>query len=164
MVRKDENKVPAMQPEDLAKKLVAANIELFEERSGFPLNQAQRNLEGRTHYVEDATLRAHVSKIHSVQVLDEGLILGLVESVQAGPAESDGRVFRPVFFDVFGTTLYRPSIDDSFNTLKQAQSEFWKQADQLDAVQATIEGMDRKRKDLEKALDDFDKLMEEIKE
>lgn len=164
MVKKEEKQVPELSVEDVAKRLTKAGIELFQERSGFPLNQAQRNLEGKTKYVDDATLRSFVAKIHSVQVLEEGLVLGIVESVQAGPNADAGRVYRPVFFDVFGNTIYRPSIDDSFNTLKQAQSDFWKQADGIDPVAATIEGLEAKEKAMTEELEAFQKLMEDIKE
>lgn len=152
-----------METQELAAKLKKAGIPLFEERSGFPLNQAQRNLEGRSLYAEDSQLRTRSTKIHSVYVLEDGLILGLVESVQAGASEADGRVYRPTFFDVFGNIISQPEIKDASPTLKKAQADFWRTADELDAADVTANGMKTKEEQLEKALADFRKLMKELK-
>lgn len=166
MVRKqqqrEEQQAPEVSIEDVVKAVQKAGVELFKERAGLPLNQAQRNLEGRTHYVDDSTLKSFVAKIHAVYVMDEGLILGLVESLQAGPNPDMGRVYRPVFFDLFGNTLYRPSIEESFKSLKQAQTEFWKQAEEIDAVDATIEGLKAKRDSLQKEAEDLNAIVEEL--
>ena len=35
----------------------AADVELFKDRSAVPKWDAQQNLQGRTHYVEDSTLK-----------------------------------------------------------------------------------------------------------
>lgn len=159
---KQPKQVPAMSTADLATTLSKHGVQLFKDRSGMPLNQAQRNLEGRTHYVDDSTLKSFVAKIHSVSVMDDGLILGIVESCQKGPSSDSGRVFRPVFFDVFGNTVYRPDLDESFDSQKQAMSDFWKQADEIDAIKATIEGAKAKHKALAQAADDFSELLEEL--
>lgn len=152
-----------METQDLARKLKQAGIELFQERSGFPLNQAQRNLDGRNHYVDESTLRSFVSKIHNVYVMEDGLILGMVESVQAGPNADSGRVYRPVFFDVFGGIIHRPSIEESAKTIKKAQAEFWQQAEEIDAVEATLDGLKAKQGQIEQELDGIKKLVREIK-
>lgn len=151
-------KKQAMNSEEMIAALKKAGVLLFKEYSGMPLNQAQRNLSGRTHYVDDTTIRSFNAKIHSVHVLDEGLLLGIVESVQKGFNESDGRFFRPVFFDLFGNTVYRPDIEDSFDSLKKAQADFWKQADLLDAEALTIEGIEKKHDVIEQELKDWKKF------
>jgi hypothetical protein len=133
-------------------------IELFRERSGMPLNQAQRNLQGRTHYVDDATLKSFGAKVHTTHVMDDGLIFGMVESLQKGFNPEDGRVWRPVFFDLFGNIVARPPIEDSFDNIKQAQAEFWKLADTLDAQALTIEGVEKKYDVLEKELKEWKKF------
>lgn len=151
-----------MSTEELASKLKEKGIRLFRDHSGFPLNQAQRNLEGLTPYADDKTLAYFKAKILTVHVMDDGLILGLVESLQAGFNQEDGRVYRPVFFDVFGNVAYSPKIDASFKTSKQANAEFWKQADKLDAVSITIEGIKTKQGQLTKELDSYSSLLEEL--
>lgn len=161
---KAKKEIPEMTTADLATALSKHGVQLFKERSGMPLNQAQRNLEGRTHYVDDSTLKSFVAKIHSCNIMDDGLILGMVESCQKGPRAEDGRVFRPVFFDVFGNTVYRPDLDDSFDSQKQAMSDFWKQAAEIDAIKATVEGAKAKHKAMQAAAETFGDLLEEISE
>jgi hypothetical protein len=156
--------VPAMSTTDMASAMSKAGFKLFAERTGLPLNQAQRNLEGRTHYVDDSTLKSFAAKIHTVHVMDDGLVLGLVESVQKGFNAADGRVFRPVFFDLFGRIIHRPEIDDSFDSQKQAMSSFWKEADEIDAVEETRNGLREKCEVLTKELGEVQTLLEELKD
>lgn len=152
-----------MDTNNVAHKLKQAGIELFEERSGFPLNQAQRNLERKCNYAEEASLRNNVTKIHNVYVLEDGLVLGLIESVQSGASADSGRVYRPVFFDVFGNIIHQPKIDESFPSIKKAQSEFWKQAEEIDAIEATSKGIKTKLEAMEEELDEFKRMTKDIK-
>lgn len=145
----------------LAAKLSDANIYLFRERSGFPLSQAQRNLDTRTTYVEDSSLKVFDAKIHSCEVLDNGLILGIIESVKQGADAA--RVFRPVFFDVFGNVIARPDVDESFPNQKQAQGSFWAMANEIEAVEATLKGIREKQKYLQNEIDKLDDLLKELK-
>jgi hypothetical protein len=153
-------KKPEFDVDQLRSALIKAGVVLFTERSGFPLNQAQRNLEGRTHYVDDSTVKSFAAKVHSVHVLEDGLILGMVESIQAGATAETGRVYRPVFFDVFGNIVFRPEIEDSFKTQKSAQAEFWKRADDIDPVKATLEGVEKKHDSVKEELKSWEKLMD----
>jgi hypothetical protein len=153
-------KKPEFDIDQLKMALAKAGVTLFTERSGFPLNQAQRNLQGKTHYVDDSTMRGFVGKIHSVHILEDGLILGLVESIQAGPNEESGRVYRPVFFDVFGNVVMRPDIEDSFKTLKQAQAAFWRMADDIDTIPLTLKGIETKKDVIENELREWKRLMD----
>lgn len=162
VIRKREEKAPEVTVDDVARTLRTNGVELFKERAGMPLNQAQRNLEGKTHYVDDKTLASFKARIHSVSIMDEGLILGMVESIQAGPNEESGRVYRPVFFDVFGNEVYKPSIEESQKSLKSAQAEFWKQAEEIDAVQATIDGLKAKQKALQDEANALGAIIEEL--
>lgn len=163
MKKADRKEVPEVTMEQLAKALTEAGIKLFSDRVGLPLNQAQRNLEGRTHYVDDKTLASFVAKIHGVHVLEEGLLLGIIESVQKGPSAASGRVYRPVFFDVFGNEVARPSLEDSAPDLKKANAMFWQMADDIDIVESTLEGIETKRDNLQKEAGRYEALLEELK-
>jgi hypothetical protein len=158
----NEAEKQALTTEALAERLKAVGVELFRERTGLPLNQAQRNLEEKTTYVDDKTMKKSSGQVHTVQVLEDGLVLGIVESVQKTSNPDDGRVFRPVFFDVFGNTIYKPEIADSFATSKQANSAFWRQADEIDAIKATMEGIKTKQDQLEADLDKYEALSKEL--
>lgn len=76
----------------------------FRTESGYPKYDAQRNLQGRTHYVDDDTLRSFKARILTVMQSPDGLLYGIVESVGSKPYDSRKNK-RAVLFDVFGTVL-----------------------------------------------------------
>jgi len=59
----------------------AANVELFGHKSSDPKHNAQQNLNGRTYYVDDDTLRFFTSRIVSAYPTENGLFFKIVESV-----------------------------------------------------------------------------------
>lgn len=95
------------------------HVRPFCQESGDPKYDAQRNLRGKTHYVDDDTLRFHKSRVLSSARLEDGLILRIVTS-DALDMHNTKRGFRAVCFDVFGTTVSRPSLDEASNTKAQA--------------------------------------------
>ena len=89
-----------------------------------PRNNAQVMLGGRTHYVDDSTLRYHNSRITSAQPSTFGLFFLITESV--GKESYGGkRGFRTVLFDINGQTVYRPSLEELENTSTKAQKTFY---------------------------------------
>ena len=156
--------VPAMSTSDMASAMSKAGFSLFAERTGLPLNKAQRNLNGRTTYAEDSELKKEAIQIHDVHVMDDGLILGLVTSFQKGATPAAGRAFRTAFFDLFGRRIEIDGGDEPFETQKQAMSAFWKQADEIDAVEETREGVKARCEMLSEELDKIKALQDELKE
>lgn len=154
--------VPEVSVNDIASALSKLGIHLYKERTGLPLNQAQRNLNERTDYVADNTLKAWAGQVHAVHVMDEGLVLGIVESFQKGATKDSGRAFRPVFFDVFGRTIYRPENNEAFDTQKQAMADFWKQADEVNAIEETIEGLKAKYEEIQEECKAYKDAVEEL--
>ena len=106
---------------------------LYRNESSNSKWDAQRNLEGRTHYVDDDTLRFHKSRIVYTDVLANGLGYLLVESYAVDP-DNRKRAFRGVVFDVFGTIIDRPKLDEGYKTSQKA----------LDASLEVIKGLDFK--------------------
>lgn len=80
---------------------------------------AQRNLHGKTHYVDDDTLRWHKSKVVSTAVLHAGLLYRITCS-DALDMNNIRRGFRSVVFDLFGTTIERPKLEDAVSTSQKA--------------------------------------------
>src|ERR1043166_8767060 len=109
---------------------------LFRTESCDPKTNAQRNLDGRSHYVDDDTLRFHKSRILATFVMDEGLLFGLIESCAAN-YENTRRGFRYVLFDVFGTVIDRPKLEEMWSTRKAATAAMWKHVNKIDAVSHT---------------------------
>jgi hypothetical protein len=82
---------------------------LYYSESRYPKVNAQKNLAGRTHYVDDDTLKYHKSRVMSAHALEHGLLFGIV-TADALNAENTKRGFRYVVFDVFGHVVARASI------------------------------------------------------
>lgn len=99
-------------------------------------NNAQRNLSGRTHYVDDSTLRCFFSRIISTAETDNGLVFMLVESV-AGDYQNRSRGFRFVAFDITGTIINErasASKETLFRSSEKASKAMWEWADEFNAM------------------------------
>ena len=96
---------------------------LFSHKSYKPLTNAQLNLSGKTHYVDDSTLRFFRSRVLDSFEVHEGLFFVIRESVSADWNHS-ARVHRLVMFDLKGKCVYHPSVSDSFHYPSTAKNEF----------------------------------------
>lgn len=121
---------------------------LFTDRSSYPLPQAQRNLEGRTHYVDDATLKYFGSRILTCGFTDDDTLLYLIESVKTS-SDGGGREFRFVVFDVFGTVIQRPSMGKWFKNSEQARRAMWAWLNGFDAQAHYVDVLTRRAARLE---------------
>ena len=115
-------------------------IDLYRNESANPKWDAQRNLSGRTHYVDDNTLRFHKSRVLQTAVTDGGLLFAIVESY-AADYEGTTRLFRPVIFDVFGTVLERPSLENGYKTSNQASKAMRAALNGINAKQVTADAI-----------------------
>lgn len=112
---------------------------LYRNESSYPKNNAQRNLSGRTHYVDGETLRFYKSRIISARETDGGLLFAIVTS-DAKDHENKSRGFRYVIFDLFGTVVERnpASVDrEYFRTSEKATKAMWAAVNAMDAVAIT---------------------------
>ena len=117
-------------------------MNLYRDESSTPKWNAQRNLSGRTHYVDDDTLRFHKSRVLSTHVTDNGLLFSLVESI-ALDMHNTQRGFRFVIFNVFGDSIERASLDEAFKTRKAATKAMWQALEKIDAKAVTLAAIDR---------------------
>ena len=75
------------------------------DRHGYDAKySAQRNLDGKTHYADDDTLKFFHARINSCRTECNGLVLILIESA-AKDMNNSARGHRFVAFDLFGTVL-----------------------------------------------------------
>jgi hypothetical protein len=84
--------------------LYTQGIPLFDCKSGYADSNATANLQGRTHYADEATLRYFKSSILESGHSPDGLLFWLVESVKSRP-DHGGHTRRAVVFDVFGEVV-----------------------------------------------------------
>ena len=104
----------------IKKALIEANARPYQERYfRYPKDEAQEALIGRTHYVDDSTLRYFSVRITSARPIMEGLFFEIMES-SATNMDKTARGFRVVVFDVFGEAVYRPSLEHMKRTSAQA--------------------------------------------
>lgn len=110
--------------EDQIKTIKAAlakiHVRPFEYESGDIKRNAQRNLMGKTHCVDDATLKWHKSRVCSSCHLHGGLLFRIVTS-DALDMNNTRRGFRAVVFDLFGTPIYRVKLEEAFSTSEKAE-------------------------------------------
>lgn len=127
---------------------------LYSNASSYPKDNAQRNLQGRTHYVDDNTLKGFHSRILSARATHEGMLFAITTS-DAGDYQNKTRVHRYVIFDVFGTVLERPTIEESFRTSKQALAAMWKAVNAIDAKAVTLAAIERAKQRHESEMADL---------
>lgn len=127
--------------------LAKVHLRPFGCESSDPKYNAQRNLRGKTHYVDDDTLRFHKSRVLSARNLHNGLLFRIVTS-DALDMHNTRRGFRAVVFDVFGTTIDRPKLDEASNTSNAAIKASEKQEIDLFAhYQAALQSELKQRQD-----------------
>lgn len=97
---------------------------LYTNRRNDATCDAQENLEGRSHYVEPATLRYHHSRIVGGGVHLCGAAYRVLE-VTALDYDNSRRGYRAVLFDLTGRTIYHPKLEQCHRTKEQAMRAFW---------------------------------------
>ena len=116
------------------------DMNLYRDESSYPKVNAQRNLCGRTHYVDDDTLRWHKSHVISTHVTDGGLLFAIVTS-DALDMNNARRGFRYVVFNLFGAVLARPTLGDAYRTSDKARKAMWTALNAIDAKAVTLQAI-----------------------
>jgi len=93
---------------------------LYQQKSSYPKDNAQMNLEGRTHFADDATLKYFGSRISSARHEADGLLFTIIESSFLD-FENTKRGFRYAIFDIFGTAIHRLPVEEAFKTSDKAR-------------------------------------------
>jgi hypothetical protein len=134
---------------DISDKLRSLGYPPFDEHSMNPKASAQYELSGRTHYVDDDTLRFFAGKILSARPTHDRLFYRIIESCKAG-FEDYRRVYRVTYFDVFGQVV---SERDTYNSRKAAEKADTGAPDvsahYLEAIEHKLHETDRQRRGLE---------------
>lgn len=139
-------------------------MEFYREQSSKPKWNAQRNLQGRTHYVDDETLRFHKSRVLEARHIENGLFFYIITS-DAVDMHNTKREFRFVIFDVFGSVVARPELGKGGSSSQWARKAMWDVLNGLDAGEWTFRAIDRQRKAHEQEMDQLnDKVTDATKE
>ena len=107
----------------------------FESNRGYltAKEDAQKNLMGKTHYVDPDTLRFHKSRILASYDVDFGSLFAILESCALDPSNVS-RGFRFVVFDLGGMVIGRASLGEAFPSKAQAENAMWKWLDAFDVA------------------------------
>lgn len=125
----------------------------FDTKSNDNKANAQRNLKGLTHYVDDDTLRWHHSRIVGCTVMHGGLLLRVTCS-DALDMNNTRRGFRACVFDVFGTCISREKLEDAHKTREKAISA--SEDLEIDLVAHYAEAMARQIRDAKRIVQDLE--------
>lgn len=96
-------------------------------------SNAQNALSGITHYCDTSTLRFHHSRIVGASVVSYGAFFKVTETC-AQDYQNTRRGYRVVLFDMTGSAVYRPSLDELTRTREQADKAFYAWLDQFDEL------------------------------
>lgn len=96
---------------------------LYDYQSCNTKHNAQLNLDGRTHFADEGTLRYFKSRIIGACAIADGLLFKLTES-SAMDMHNQSRGFRVHVFDLFGTHVFGVNIDEASKTSAQAEKVF----------------------------------------
>ena len=118
--------------------------DLYKRESSDPKRDAQRNLCGRTHYVDDDTMRYFRSRVLSAHAVDDGLLYAIVESA-SGDMHHHTRIYRYVIFDLFGRVIERPEIEASWKSSAPAEKAMWRALNAIDAIAHTRAAIEHDR-------------------
>lgn len=127
---------------------------LYDDKSHISAKRnAQLNLDGRTHYVDDDTLRYHHSRVLRAGHSYGGLLFWIIESV-ALDCHNTKRAFRYVIFDLFGRVVgTRASLGaECYRTSNAARKAMSREMDTLDPVALTKAGAESERRNVESDL------------
>jgi hypothetical protein len=110
----------------------------FELCQGTPKEKAQRQLDGKTYYVTDSTLKYFQSRILSALPVANGLFYKIIESLPQYGLSTSKRLFRATVFDVFGDVVYHVDLEDMSPTLLKADKAFYQWYESFNAIEYYI--------------------------
>lgn len=115
-------------------------FDLFEDKHSDPKYDAQRNLCGKTHFVDDETLRWHKSRVLGTSVLAGGLLFKLTTS-DSLDWHNTKRGVRVHVFDCFGTHIVGPDLENAKAT-RAAAERLYDASAELDVLAHYAEALD----------------------
>ena len=108
--------------------------QLYGNKSSYTKNNAQLNLEGRTHWADDSNLKFFGCRISSAHETASGLLFYVIESSFTN-YDKTTRGFRFAIFDIFGEVIARQSMDEAFKTSDKARKAMWATLESFDIAE-----------------------------
>ena len=143
-------------------------VSLYCNKSSYALDNAQLNLDGRTHYASDSSLKYFGSRINSAHETASGLLFYIIESSFLDFNKTK-RGFRYAIFDIFGDCVARLDIEAAFKTSEQARKAMYIELNSFDvanhyarAIESQAKRAEREAKEYRETLAALVKLNEDI--
>lgn len=134
----------------------------YEQNGGISVKlYAQKQLAGLTHYIDDATLRWHKSRVIYARPARAGHLFCLVTS-DALDMDNTRRGFRYVVFDVSGHVIARPELEESYRTSAAAWDAGKKVCDAVNLSDVYAAITERATRAHEWELEEIKKLAEAV--
>ena len=114
------------------------NVEKYSQYSYNPRYNAQHNLRGRTHFVDDDTLRHFSGRVLSAYDSADGRLFVVVHS-QRENWDNANRIFSYAIFDLAGCVV--AGRVQSYKTAAKARKECAEMLALLDADQITLDAL-----------------------
>jgi hypothetical protein len=133
-------------------------LEFYSSKATNPRLNAQRNLMGRTHYVDPDSLRFHKSRVLSARHVDGGLLFAIT-CRDALDFDATSYGYRFVIFDLNGHVVERTELEGAFKSHKAATKAMWETLNKLDAKALTIAGIRRAKA---RAIAEYDELLARV--
>lgn len=125
------------------------NVSLYGYKSSYPKNNAQLNLDGRTHWAEDGNLKFFGCRISSAHETASGLLFYVIESSFLDFHKTK-RGFRYAVFDVFGECVERLDVDSAFSSSEKARKAMWAELNSFDIASHYLKALESKAKQAER--------------
>jgi len=126
-----------------------------------PTISAQKNLEGRTHYVDPQTLKYHGSRVLSALLVSDGAFFKIIETVSIDYQHTK-RGYRAVVFDLFGTTIYCPKLEETHTNREKADKAFYAFFDTFDEIGHYQQALANKITRLNKEAQNLSDILKEL--
>lgn len=133
-------------------------MQFYKQESSDPKTNAQRNLMGRTHYVDPDALRFHKSRVLSSRHVDNGLLFAIVTS-DALDYHNTKRGYRYAIFDLNGYVVERTEREGAFKSRKAAEKAMWTAINSMNAKALNLASIRRAKA---RAIAEFDELSDNV--
>jgi hypothetical protein len=123
-----------MENNEIANAISGLNLGLYGYKSSHAKYNAQENLRGKTHFVDDDALRFFGSRISRASDTCSGLLFYVIESSYLDMAKTK-RGFRYAVFDLFGNEVARQTLDEALPTSEKAYKAMYNRINSLDVAE-----------------------------
>ena len=137
------------------------NVSLYGHKSSYALSNAQLNLENRTHYATDSSLRYFGARISSAHETASGLLFYIIESSFLD-SDNTKRGFRYAIFDIFGECVARLSIEAACKTSEQARKAMYIELNSFDVAAHYARAIESQAKQAAKKAQEHNEILAQL--